>query len=109
MKVISDETDVFALLAFLYYNRTVRCLFLYIAATVNKWPRVIPMLPAVHALTGCDSTSRIFGNGKKTALNICVNKSLMKLGDKVKSMEEIIAEAIDFNGFLVMAYQTDSA
>ena len=33
-----------------------------------------------------------------TALNICANKSLMKLGDKVESMEEIIAEATGFIG-----------
>ena len=56
------------------------------------------MLPAIHTLIGCDSTSWIFGTGKKTALNICANKSLMKLGDKVESMEEIIAEATDFIG-----------
>ena len=69
-----------------------------IAATVNKWPQIIPTLPVIHALTGCDSTSRIFGIGKKTALNICPFKSLMKLGDKVESMEEIIAEATDLVG-----------
>ena len=69
-----------------------------IAAVANKWPQIIPMLPVIHALTGCDSTSRILGIGKKTALNISANKSLMKLGDKVESMEEIIAEATDFIG-----------
>ena len=69
-----------------------------ITATVNKWPQIIPMLPAIHVSTGCDSTSRVFGIGKKTALNICANKRSMKLGDKVESMEGIIAEATDFVG-----------
>ena len=109
VKVISDDMDVFVLLAFFYLqwickvpifmksshvSRTV----VDIVATVNKWPQIIPMLPAIHALTVCDKTSQIFGTGKKTALNICASKSLTKLGDKVESMEEIIAEATDFFG-----------
>ena len=57
-----------------------------VAAAVNKWSQIIPVLPAIHALTGCGSASQIFGIGKKTALNICVNKSLMKLGNNVESM-----------------------
>ena len=84
------------------YSRTVRCLFsrrvVDIATTVNKWPEIIPMLPAIHALTGCDSTSQLLGIGKKAVLNICANKSLMRLGGKVESMEEIILEGTDFIG-----------
>ena len=69
------------------------------------------MLPAIYALTaltGCDSTSRIFGIGKKTALNICANKSLMMLGNKVESMEEITEDTTDVVG-VNMAYRLDSA
>ena len=35
---------------------------------------------------------------KKTALNICANKSSTKLSEKVESIEEVIAEAIYFIG-----------
>ena len=69
-----------------------------IAKIVNKWPQIIPVLSAIDALAGYDSTSRIFLAGKKTALTICANKSLMKLGNRVESMEEIIVEATDFIG-----------
>ena len=110
LKLISDDMDVFVLLAFLYLQQNCKVpIFLEsnhgsrtvvdIAATVNKWPQIIPMLPAIHGLTGCDNTSRVFGIEKKAALNICATKSLMELGNKVESMEEIIAEAADFIGF----------
>ena len=32
-----------------------------IASTVYNWPQSFLMLPAIHALTGFDSTSQIFG------------------------------------------------
>ena len=57
-----------------------------IAAAVNKWSQIIPVLPAIQALTGCGSASQIFGTGKETSLNICANESLMKLGNNVESM-----------------------
>ena len=90
--------DVFVLLAFFQLQQNCKVpIFMEsshgsstvvdIAATVNKSSQIIPMLPAVHALTGCDSTSQIFGTGQKTVLNICANKILMKSGDKVGSME----------------------
>ena len=63
---------------------------------VYNWPQSFLMLPAIHALTGFDSTCQIFGIGEKTALNICVNKILTKLGIKVESIQEIIVEASHF-------------
>ena len=65
-----------------------------IAATAKKWPQIIPILPAIHALTGFDTTSRVFGIGKKTALKQRVNK----LGDKFASMDEVTEEATAFIG-----------
>ena len=41
-----------------------KCLFSWkgaiVAETVNKWSQIIPKLPATHALTKYDSTSRMF-------------------------------------------------
>ena len=63
MKVISDDTDAFVLLTFFYLQQNCKVpLFMEssrgsravvdIAATVNKWPQIIPMLPVIHALAG---------------------------------------------------------
>lgn len=46
-----------------------KCLFssrgAIVAETVNKWSQIIPKLPATHALTKYDSTSRMFWIGKR--------------------------------------------
>ena len=109
LKVISDDTDVFVLLTFFYLEQSCKVpVFMEgthgsrtvvdIAATVKKWPQIIPMLPAIHDLTGCDTTSRVFGIGKKTALKVSETKSLSKLGDKFASMDEVTQEATAFIG-----------
>ena len=86
VKVISDDMDVSLVFLYLQQNCNVPIFIesnhgsrtvVDIAATTNKWPQIIPMLPVIHVLTGPDSTSRTFEIGIKTALNICANKSLM--------------------------------
>lgn len=110
VKVLSDDTDVFVLLAYFYHklkcsslvymeathgNRSV----IDIKQTIIKWPDVISVLPAVHAITGCHSTSRIFGIGKKTALKYCKIKPLIMLGDLEAPVEDVINEASEFIGY----------
>lgn len=64
---------------------------------------VAEVLPAFHALTGCDTTSSFYGKGKKTAYNIVTGKtahvdSLRAVGDdfaidKLPSgIEELVCE-----------------
>ena len=78
LKVISDDTDVFVLLTFFYLQQSCKVpVFMegthgsrtVVDIAAKKWPQIIPILPAIHALTGCDNTNRVFGIGKKTALN----------------------------------------
>ena len=66
-------------------------------ANVNKWPQINLVLPVIHVLTIFDSTSRMFGIGEKTALNIGANESVIKVGDKVKSMDKITAEVAELS------------
>ena len=91
--------DVFVLLFFFYLQQNCKVPFFIndiqgswrvvnILATVNKWTQFIHMLPAIHALSGRDSTSPISGIGKKKVLN--------QVRGKIKSMEELIPEATDF-------------
>ena len=126
LKVISDDTDVFVLLTFFYLHQSCKVpVFMEdthgsrtvvdIAATVKKWPQIIPMLPAIKSFqcyqqsnhsnvtsNTCFNWMRYykqsFWNGKKTALKVSETKSLSKLGDKFVSMDEVTQEATAFIG-----------
>ena len=76
LKVISDDTDVFALLVFFYSQQCCT----HGSLTVVDIGAAVEMLLPMHALTGCDSASRLFGIGKNKAINTCIKKSLILLG-----------------------------
>ena len=76
VRVISDDTDVFTLLAFYYSSESCNQTLLMegtrsqrkvidIRETVKTHEEVIPNLLELHALTGCDTVSRLYGIGKK--------------------------------------------
>ena len=75
VKVVSDDTDVFVLLAYFYNSlqskadilmeNTSGSRLIDIRKTVEKHKKIIDVLPASHALTGSDSTCRLHGIGKK--------------------------------------------
>ena len=105
----SDDADVFVLLVH-YYDRT-NCKKLVlmeethgarnvidIGQTVGKHSHLAATLPALHALTGCDSTSKFHGIGKKTALNISKKAALISMGLINSKIEDVVQEATQFIG-----------
>ena len=77
--VISDDTDVFALLWYHYHNSGSSAPLMMepsvhgrvcvdIPATVKKHPSVIPQVLAIHAISGCDTVAASYGIGKATAV-----------------------------------------
>ena len=55
---------------------------------------VCKLLPFLHAITGCDTTSRVYGTGKTFALNmLCLNHNLQEVGTSFMasaSKEEVV-------------------
>ena len=105
--IISDDADDFVLLVH-YYDQT-NCMKLVlmeethgarnvidIGQTVSKYSHLAATLPALHALTGCDSTSKIHEIGKKTALNISKKATLINMGFINSQIEDIVQEATQF-------------
>ena len=95
MCVATVETDV-AVLA-IYYESRIQCnLFVEIGSKVKK--RIISVskmavnvgqdmadaLPALHAISGCDSTSAFYGVGKKKVYNILKN-----VGAYIQALKEL--------------------
>ena len=44
-----------------------------IKATSDKYKDIIDYLPGVHVLTGCDTSSYLYGIGKATALKVLIS------------------------------------
>ncbi|CAG2197091.1 unnamed protein product [Mytilus edulis] len=65
-------------------------------------PLLANIIPAVHALTGCDTTSAIFGFGKKT-----VFKLIGKSPSKFKNLQNF--DTIDFSTSLSVARELISS
>ncbi|CAG2203742.1 unnamed protein product [Mytilus edulis] len=61
-------------------------------------PLLANILPAVHALTGCDTTSAIFGFGKKDCIQ--VDKKISEIQEKYKSFKDLEDQLNDFNGLI---------
>ncbi|EDO50031.1 predicted protein [Nematostella vectensis] len=87
--VVADDTDVFVLLAYHYLhegltNPMFMCSPIHnrasidIKETVEAHRTILPALPAVHALSGCDTVPTYVGIGKGTAL-----KTLMADSDSL--------------------------
>ena len=66
LKIICDDTDVFALLAYFYHSEKLTCTMLMessvagragidIPASISKHKNCIPSILKLHALTGCDT------------------------------------------------------
>ena len=107
--IISDDTDVFVLLAYFYGTLDCTALVLMeathggrtvvdIGETVRRYPDVIPSLQAIHALTGCDSVCRMRGIGKKTGLKVAQKLKLHHVGEIGSKSVDVFAEATEFVG-----------
>ena len=77
--LLSDDTDVFVLAVYWYWKKNLSCKVLIekwdhtyqeIKKTVTKLGVKCENILAVHALSGCDTVSFLFGRGKKKAVNV---------------------------------------
>ena len=103
IKVISDDTDVFVFHSKLQCEATVlmedthgNSRMIDIGKTSAKHHSLTSFLPAVHALTGCDSTNRFHGIGKKTALKVATHRQLPSMGLIDADRETLMTEATTF-------------
>ena len=108
IKVVCDDTDVFVLLMYFYLteNMTVNVsmespcagrTIIDIRQTALKQKHIAKYLPAVHALTGCDTVSYLFGIGKATALKALMGRHhLNVLGQLGADEDNLISEATAF-------------
>ena len=105
IKVICDDTDVFILLIHFYNkehmvvnismeNPSSGRTIVDICQTAKKHKGIARYLTAVHALTGCDTASYLFGIGKATALKVLMGgKHLTLLGQLGADEADMITEA----------------
>ena len=91
--VVGEDTDLLRLMCY-YYNIRKHNLFFfsgtnkYSRKTVKNWDinrtkivlgdGLCTMLPFLHAITGCDTTSRMFGVGKGVALKKLISDDHLK-------------------------------
>ena len=107
IKVICEDTDVFALLCHCYQLEKWQ-VNLYMADfnekksitsirdSVENHRQLIPNLLYVHALTGCDTVPMLYGIGKKKAINIAKKLPLSYLGQEDASDEQYLSESKRF-------------
>lgn len=106
--VVCDDTDVFVLLLHFYnlLNLTIELFMvptsskrnvINIGATVQKHDDITPHVLSLHALTGCDSVSSIYGIGKVKAVK-AIRKGCMPppLGDLEVDLNSITDGATRF-------------
>ena len=101
IRVICSETDVFVLLYTMYIVKNWSSADVYmedftgekslksIKKAVEKHKDIICSLLAVHAQTGCDTVSKMFGTGKGKALNVMKKITLQCLGEKDASYTDL--------------------
>ena len=110
VKVLSDDTDVFALLVHWYdkhefdapmymespKKNTKTCVD--IRQSASNCVESLDGLLRVHALSGCDTVSSFYGIGKPTALNTAAtgNHPLSLLGSVGASTSDVVAECVKF-------------
>ena len=107
IKVICDNTDVFALLCHSYHLKNWQ-VKLYMAdfseknriisinESVENNKLLIPSLLSLHALTGCDTVAMLYGIGKKKAINIAKKYPLSYLGQECASPDQYLSESKKF-------------
>ena len=104
IKVVCDDTDVFVLLIHFLSREgnDHECqhgepMCWENDHTALKHKHITTYLSAVHALTGCDTVSYLFGNGKATALKVLLGgQHLIELGQQGADEGKLISEATTF-------------
>ena len=108
IKVVCDDTDVFVLLIHFYLEKEITMnvsmespcagrTIIDIRQTALKHNHITTYLLAVHALTGCDTVSYLFGIGKATALKVLLSgHHLIELGQQGADEGKLISQATTF-------------
>ena len=108
IKVVCDDTDVFVLLIHVYLDKEMTMnvsmespcagrTIIDIRQTALKHKHITTYMPAVHALTGCDTVSYLFGIGKATALKVLLGgQHPIELGQQGADKGKLISEATTF-------------
>ena len=117
IKVVSDDTDVFVILAHHLHAQTngmpreVHLLMescssrhhtaIDVNEVVKKHLMILPNRLAAHALTGCDSMSSFSGIGKATALKILEKfDDIIKLGNPSICLDEVVGYCLRYVNLL---------
>jgi len=120
ISVVCDDTDVFVLLVHFYHQQKLTCevmmvspiagrQILDIKATSQQQGGNSEQLLAIHAMTGCDTVSYMWGIGKATALKqMRLGHLLPSLGDPEAEMNEVVSEATRFIGACYGSKQTSN-
>ena len=112
VKVICDDTDVFALLSHHQQLHNLKATILMeethhdrdiidINETIaSSQENVISSILPMHALTGCDTEPKLFRIGKKTAINVLKKQrfEFQHLGNIDSDVNDVMAEATSFIG-----------
>ena len=114
MKVISDDTDVLILL--MYFNQTEKLTttvlmestgatknLICIGSSVKMHEKIVPYLPAAHALTGCTSVPSMFNIGKVKVISILTEMELKYVGRKDANMDDVIQEGCGIKNKIQMS------
>ena len=107
VRVISDDTDVFALLCYHYQKEGITTAMAMVSpvdgrvaydikATVQNNSLLVPKILAIHSLTGCDTVPATYGIGKPKAITAASKHPLTKIGMSDSTTEEIEEEAKNF-------------
>ena len=108
IKVVCDDTCVFVLLIHFYLEKEMTMnvsmespcagrTIIDIRQTALTHKHITTYMPAVHALTGCDTVSYLFGIGKTTALKVLLGGQLLiELGQQGADEDKLISEATTF-------------
>ena len=108
IKIVCDDTDVFVLLIHFDLEKEMTMnvsmespcagrTIIDIRQTALKHKHITTYMPAVHALTGCDTVSYLFGIGKATALKVLLGgQHLIELGQQGADEGKLISEATTF-------------
>ena len=108
IRVVCDDTDVFILMLYFHCGKNLNCGVIMespvpgrkvvdIKATANKHRTITDHLPGVHALSGCDTTSYLYGIGNATVLKVLMQgKTVQLLGMADTNMDDVVSEATSF-------------
>lgn len=112
MKIIFADTNEFVLLSYHFFNSNWTDAEVYledfsaskgtisIKKTVLILINVVPSLPAVHLLTGCDSALGMCGIGKDKAISVAKKMHLVSVGQLTSCLDVLVLKGRIFTAKL---------